>query len=111
MIVEFTSDDRYLALRENGEAVVLVHDSTVIYHDPHSANLRRWLAPSNRGFLMLNKAEYDTYHAICDLEQIHIIEFTKWMKRYDNRNSNTRSPTEGSRNPIQKLWKSIQNIC
>lgn len=109
MIIQFTTDDKYLALKENGEAVVLVYDSTVVYTSPHSTNLLNWLNEKNRSSTILNKAEYDTYHAICDLEQIHIIEFTEWAKRYDS-NSNTNSRTTGSTNPIRKRWKSIQNF-
>ena len=107
--IEFTSDAKYIALSENGSAVVLIHDSTCVWHPPHSQNLFRWLNYPNRSSKKLNKAEYDTYHAICDLEQVHITKFTEWMNRYDG-NSNANSKTSGSRNPIRKLWKSIQNF-
>ena len=109
MIVEYTTDDRYLALKENDEAVVLVRDSALVWTPPHSANLRDWLNKKNRSMSILNKAEFGTYHAICDLEQIYIIEFTEWMKKHDS-NSDTRCKHPSSRNPIRKLWKSIQNF-
>jgi hypothetical protein len=109
MIVEYTTDDRYLALKENGEAVVLVHDSRLVWTPPHSTNMRRWLNQKNRSMSILNKAEYGTYHAICDLEQIHIIEFTEWATKHDS-NSDMACEEQDSRNPIRKLWKSIQNI-
>lgn len=107
--IEFTSDASYFALIENGEAVVLVRDSVLVWHDPDSENIGRWLIPENRSISILNEAEYGTYHAICDLEQIHISKFTEWAIRYDG-NSNTNRKKPDSRNPIRKLWKSIQNF-
>ncbi len=111
MITEYyiTADDKYLALKENGVAVVLVHDSSMVWTPPHSANLRDWINRKNWSVSILNEAEYGTYHAICDLEQIHITDFTEWMNRYDG-NSNTNRKAESPRNPIRKLWKSIQNF-
>ena len=111
MSVEFTMDDMYFALTENGEAVVLVHDSTVIWHTPHSENIGIWLndQKKNRTMSILNKAEFGTYHVICDLEQINIIEFTEWMKKHDS-NSDTKCKHPNPRNPIRKLWKSIQDF-
>ncbi len=107
--IGFTTDAKYIALSENGNAVVLMHDSTCVWYPPHSQNLFKWLNYSNRSSKVLNKAEFDTYYAICDLEKIHITRFTEWANRYDG-NSNTRCKEADSRNPIRKLWKSIQNL-
>jgi hypothetical protein len=106
----FTADEKYIALSESGSAVVLIHDSTCVWYPPHSQNLFTWLNYPNRSSTVLTEAEYGTYHAICNLEQIHITKFSEWANRYDG-NSNTNRKEESPRNPIRKLWKSIQNFC
>jgi hypothetical protein len=77
--------DYYMVLRDDEDAVVLVKAKFMCFHK-ETHMVTEWLdkEDSGRSVEDINEAEYGTYHAICDLPQIHITEFARWKRKYEN---------------------------